>query len=348
MINNWKQVFLNNKANLKDAMKILNDFASRIVIIVEESNNNLVGTITDGDIRRGLLRGLTLEASVVEVMNTSPVTASFSMNSDTIHNILRQEGILAIPIVDNNKKVVGLETIDSLDINSNSDVSVVLMAGGFGKRLYPLTNNLPKPMLTVGIKPILENIIENFVSQGFRNFYISTFYKSEIIKNHFKDGRHLAANIQYINEEEPLGTAGALWFLKDKIKTPFIVMNGDLLVKINFKHLIDFHLNYNALATMCVRESTYQVPYGVVTMDDVNILKIQEKPTYSYFINAGIYCLNNIVFDFFNKNQYINMPTLFQEIINAGKTVCAFPIHEYWVDIGSMDDYQKATLGYVT
>ncbi len=346
MINNWQDITVKKTAILKEAMNILNTFASRIVLVSEE-NDRLIGTITDGDIRRGLLRGLTLTSNVAEVMNCSPLVATLDQTQDSIQNLLQQHSILAIPIVDETKKIIGLETINSINATKNMDVDVVLMAGGFGKRLQPLTEHTPKPMLPLGTKPILEHIIEDFVAQGFKNFYISTYYKSDIIKDYFKDGQTFGANIQYIEEDEPLGTAGVLYLLKDKIKSSFIVMNADLLVKVNFKNLIEFHENHHTLATMCVRLSSHQVPYGVVELEDLVVKSISEKPNYSYFISAGIYCFNKQVFNYINKKEYLDMPTLFQTIINEQNNVHAFPIHEYWIDIGRVDHLNRAREDYL-
>ncbi len=344
MINNWKNICINKDATLKEAMQNLNEFALRITLVVNDKYH-LIGTVTDGDIRRGLLRGLVLEAKVSEVMNTQPLVTSIERSPELIQVILNHNSLLAIPIVNSENIVVGLETIESLDEKHNgANFDVVIMAGGFGKRLHPLTATIPKPMLQLGTKPILGHIIEDFISQGFKKFYISTHYKSEVIKDHFKNGQQLGVNIEYIEEDEPMGTAGVLYFLKDKLRSPFIIMNGDLLVKINFRSLIDFHKNHNALATMCIRQSSYKIPYGVVELEDMNIKTIAEKPLYSYFINAGIYCVNNKIFEFIYKKEYLDMPTLFQKIINSGNLVCAFPVCEYWVDIGCMEEYQKAEI----
>lgn len=340
-MHNWKKAVLGADATLKDAMHSLNKQIGRIVLILQ-NDGRLLGTITDGDIRRGLLRGLTLDDGVSEVMNHSPLVAFPAQTKESMHTILRQHSILAIPIIDNERRVVGLETIDSVEEKSHNNMDIVLMAGGFGKRLLPLTEHTPKPMLPLeGSKPMLQGIIEEFVRQGFCNIYISTHYKPDVIKNYFKDGQEFGCTINYTHEVEPLGTAGALSFLKDKIKKSFIVMNADLSVKINYMNLIDFHQTNGALATMCVRRADYQVPYGVVELEGLHIKKIQEKPCYTHFINAGIYCFSNNIFDYIGYDQYLDMPALFQKVIEDGQCVTAFPIHECWVDIGIIDQYKR-------
>jgi len=341
MIHNWQDITVTENATLRDAMSILSRFSLRIVL-VRDDHGHLIGTITDGDIRRGLLKSLTLNDAVAQIMNRSPLVAFPYQTIDIVHDILRQHSILAIPIIDNERKIIGLETIESTEATSGIDIDVVLMAGGIGKRLLPLTQLTPKPMLPLkGSKPMLESIIEEFVRQGFRRFYISTHYKPEVIRNYFKDGKGFGCTIHYTHEQEPLGTAGALSLLKEKLNNSFIVMNADLSVKINYRNLIEFHQHHNALATMCVRRMEYQVPYGVVELEDLHIRGIQEKPHHAYLINAGIYCFDNEIMGYITHNRYLDMDILFQRIIQDRKKVNAFPIHEDWVDIGRLDDYKK-------
>jgi dTDP-glucose pyrophosphorylase len=339
MINNWKSISLAKDDNIKEAMQKLDDSGLRITFVID-ANDCLIGTVTDGDIRRGLLSGLGFEAPVSRVMKSNPICVLGDATKETIHDILRKASVLAVPVVDDNKKIIGLETIDSVDDGSHTDAAVVLMAGGFGKRLYPLTDNLPKPMLPLGEKPILEHIIEDFKSQGFKNFYITTHYKAEVIREYFNKN-HLGVNIEYIIEDKPLGTAGSLFFLKEKIHSDFFVMNADLLVKTNFKNLLSFHQKHSEIATMCVKQHSYQVPFGVVSLENMGVVEIIEKPLYSHFISSGIYCFNKNIFEFCDQKKHIDMPTLLQNVIASHRKICAFPIHEYWVDVGCMDDYQK-------
>lgn len=345
MINDWKQISLAQDATIKEAMQKLNDSGLRITLVVD-ANDCLIGTVTDGDIRRGLLSGLNLESAAALVMNCNPVCIASDATKEAIHDILHHASVLALPVVGDHKKIIGLETIDSVDDDHNTDATVVLMAGGFGKRLYPLTDSLPKPMLPLGKKPILEHIIEDFKLQGFKNFCITTHYKADLIKEHFNKN-HLDVNIEYVTEDEPLGTAGSLFFLKEKIHSDFLVMNADLLVKTNFKNLLVFHRKNNEIATMCVKQHSYQVPFGVVSIENMNVLSITEKPLYSHFINSGIYCFSKSIFEFCSQKKYMDMPNLLQNLIIANKKICAFPIHEYWVDVGCMDDLNNARKDYV-
>ena len=339
MISNWKNIALHDNASLKDAMKALDSSGLRVTFVID-SDEHLLATVTDGDIRRGLLNGLGIDAPVALVMKNNPISISCDATKDVIQEILRNASVLALPVVDEKNRVIGLETIDTVGDAFHTDTTVVLMAGGFGKRLLPLTDNLPKPMLPLGKKPIIEHIIEDFKLQGFKNFCITTHYKAEVIQGHFEKNP-LNVNITFVNEDEPLGTAGSLFLLKDMLESDFFVMNADLLVKTNFKNLLVFHKKNNEIATLCVKQHSYQMPFGVVHVEDANVVNIIEKPLYSHFINSGIYCFSKNIFEFCSKKMYMDMPTLLQNLITANKKICAFPIHEHWVDIGCMDDYQR-------
>ena len=217
------------------------------------------------------------------------------------------------------------------------------MAGGFGSRLQPLTDNCPKPMLKVGPRPLLETIILRLKAQGFRNFYISIYYLAEQIKEHFGDGSQFGVNVNYVVEDSPLGTGGALSMLPPSIsKLPLLMLNGDILTNIDFKQLLEYHNKNNNAATMCVKQYQYQVPYGVIEGDGHIVTSINEKPTHSFFVNAGIYVLNNSIVTSLDNKEVKDMPSLLEEKMESGETVSMFPIHEYWLDIGRMEDLQRA------
>ncbi|MBT7556012.1 NTP transferase domain-containing protein, partial [Candidatus Woesearchaeota archaeon] len=236
----------------------------------------------------------------------------------------------------------GLETLQNLVEKPKYDNPVFLMAGGFGTRLHPLTKNTPKPLLKVGVKPILETIIEQFINYGFHNFYISTHFKSEQIRDYFKNGELHNISIKYLHEDTPLGTAGSLGLLPNNLPDlPMIVMNGDLLTKVDFRHLLDFHGNHNCEATMCVREYDFQVPYGVVEIDNYKIKKIKEKPVHKFFVNAGIYVLSRNLINKVDGKSYLDMTDFLEKELSSDG-VCPFLIHEYWLDIGRIDEYEKA------
>jgi len=337
----WRKVLLNPDDSLDTAIKVLHEGGCRIALVSDE-HGRLLGTITDGDIRRTLINQSTMASLASMIMNSNPITVDNKVGNKEILALMSSQGFLHMPIIDKDGILCGLETLQNLIEKPKYDNPVFLMAGGFGTRLHPLTKNTPKPLLKVGVKPILETIIEQFINYGFHNFYISTHFKSEQIRDYFKTGDMYGVKIKYVHEDTPLGTAGSLGLLPDNLPDlPIIVMNGDLLTKVDFKNLLDFHYENNTEATMCVREYDFQVPYGVIETDNYEIKKIEEKPVHSFFVNAGIYVLNKNLVNKVDGKSYLDMTDfLNKELDNGG--VSAFPIHEYWLDIGQMDEYEKA------
>lgn len=315
---------------------------SRQIALVVVGDHNLLGTVTDGDIRRGLLRGIGLERPVKEVMNASPLTARAGQGRDAVLRLMREREIHQIPIVDGTGRVVDLETLDELIQQDELDVWVVLMAGGLGTRLRPLTENIPKPLLPVGGRPLMETIVENFARQGFRRIFLSVNYKAEMFEQQFGDGSAYGVRIEYIYESERKGTAGALSLLPERPSGPLIVMNGDLLTTVNFRQFLDFHREHKAWATMGVREYSFQVPYGVVETDRHQLVSITEKPVQKCFISAGMYLLEPQALDLIPPAEYYDMPALFQAVIAKNGEASVFPVREYWLDIGRLDDLERA------
>ncbi|MFY8272911.1 nucleotidyltransferase family protein [Pseudoalteromonas sp. SSDWG2] len=340
----WQKILLGPSRPLREALEVINTQASRVVLVVDE-NQQLKGVVTDGDIRRALLQNLGLDVPLSQVMNTNPIIAAKGTDKDKLIDIMENKGILSIPIVDNGK-VVGLETLQQFLSKPKYDNPVFLMAGGFGTRLRPLTDDCPKPMLQVGSKPILETVLQSFVKAGFRNFYISTHYMPEQIEDHFGDGSKWGVSIKYVYEDTPLGTGGALGLLPKDLPDdlPLIMMNGDVLTKVDFARLLEFHCDNQADATMCVREYEYQIPYGVINGQGNRIIDMEEKPIQRFFVNAGIYVVSPQVVKSVPYNFNIDMPTILEQQIDINKQVLMFPIHEYWLDIGRMDDFNRAQI----
>ena len=341
MHNQIKNIVLSKEDTILKALELLDLYALRIVLVVDE-NNHLLGSITDGDIRRGLLKGQDLHASVESIMHTSP----YSIEEDKLTNrqifeIMREKRYLALPVIKDGQ-LVNIITLDDLIRTKRKENPVFIMAGGFGTRLRPLTDKCPKPMLPIGGKPLLETIISSLKEQGFYKFYISTHYLPEIIQNYFGNGEKFDIQIQYVHESEPLGTGGALSLLpRQEVDLPFIVINGDVLTNMNFSKLIDFHISQNAVATMCVREFQYQIPYGVVNSEQNNIQSMTEKPSYYFDINTGIYVISPTLLEQVEA-QFIGMPTILEQQIEKSQKVVSYPLHEYWLDIGHMEDYNRA------
>ncbi|WP_417333251.1 nucleotidyltransferase family protein [Halarcobacter sp.] len=336
---------LSVNASIKEALEIIDTGAIRIAIVVDD-NEKVLGTITDGDIRRGFLIGLDLTSSIKDLYFKKPTLANINDSKESIIQKALSKKLYQIPIVDDKGRLVDIEDLASLIRVTKRRNRVILMAGGLGTRLRPLTEGIPKPLLKVGNKPILETIIENFAKYGFVNITISVNYKADMIKEYFGDGSNFGVNIDYIEETKRLGTAGALSLLKEKPIEPFFVMNADLLTNINFTHLLDFHSFENAIATMCVREYNYQVPYGVIETDESKIISIKEKPIEKFFVNAGIYALSPQVFEYIPNNEFFDMPTLFEKLIEKELKTISFPLHEYWLDIGRMSDFEQAQSEY--
>ncbi|MGR7908451.1 nucleotidyltransferase family protein [Lysinibacillus capsici] len=340
----WQKTLVNQNHTLLETMKIIDDSSLQFAVVVDEEQH-LLGTVTDGDIRRGILRGEGLDVKITSIMNPNPITAKSGQRYHKYKQLMKSKMLKQLPIVDEDNRIINILFADNIETTLNKN-TVVLMLGGLGTRLRPLTNDTPKPMLRVGNKPILETIIEGFKQYGYTNFIFSVNYKKEVIQDYFQNGEAFDVTIEYIEEDKKMGTAGALSLLKKRPTKPFFVMNGDLLTQINFDQLMQFHMNHNSIATMCVREYEYQIPYGVIEIDGTDLVTIREKPIHRSFVNAGIYVLNPEVFNYIPHNEYYDMPTLFEQLIDKNKKTSVFPIHEYWLDIGRMDDFNKANDNY--
>lgn len=344
----WTKTFLPLGASLAEAIRVLEGTPYKICLVTDE-RERLLGTITDGDVRRAILRGNNLDAPARNAMMTTPTTGLQGDSPETLRDLMIKLDLSQIPILDSQGRVAGLVTRKALaHAGEPRDNWVVLMAGGLGNRLRPLTEDLPKPLLRVGRKPLLETILETLRSHEFRNFYISVNYKGEMIKDHFGDGGKWKCNIRYLEERDRLGTAGALSLIEDAPTQPLLVMNGDVLTNVDFSSLLDFHAEQGAKATMCVREFDFQVPYGVVNIDEHRITGIVEKPVHSFFVNAGIYVIDPSLLELVPKSGGIDMPDLFSKALELGMPTAAFPIREYWTDIGRIDDFHRANGDYAS
>jgi dTDP-glucose pyrophosphorylase/CBS domain-containing protein len=342
-LKSWESVLIGPQTTLAEAISTMDAGGLRIAVVVD-NERQVLGTLTDGDVRRALIRRDDLSTPVCRVMFGTPLTARADTKREQLLALMERQQLLQIPLVDGAGHIVGLETIHGLLHRRHKPNAVFLMAGGFGTRLQPLTDDCPKPLLKVGDKPILELILQAFVEAGFQRFFISTHYKGGMIREHFGDGSRWGASIRYIHEDVPLGTAGALGLLpRDEIREPLLMMNGDLLTKLDFDSLLAFHSTHApAAATMCVREYEYRVPYGVVEGEGHRIRSMVEKPVHRFFVNAGIYVIAPELLAHVVPGQSIDMPTLLEQRMGRGDAVHMFPIHEYWLDIGRMEDFQRA------
>ena len=341
MYKDWQKTLTPPTTSIIEAMRLIDKVALQILLVTDQ-DKTLLGTITDGDIRRAILRGGSMEDPIEGVMNTKPTTFAVDESMADMLVAMRLLKISKVPVVDHLNRVVRLEIIDELLRPTPKDNPVVIMAGGLGSRLDSLTKNCPKPLLQVGHQPVLQTILENFVVYGFHNFYFSLNYKAEMIEEFFGNGSKWDVSIKYIHEDKRMGTAGALSLLPEKPDIPLFVMNGDILTKVNFLQLLDFHIEHRAAATMCAFKYGLQIPYGVLQIDRDSLIKIDEKPVQSFFVNAGIYVLEPQVLAHIPADTFFDMPSLYEKLIESKKEAAVFPLREYWIDIGHMSDFERA------
>ena len=338
------EIKINQNASIKEALEVIDKGAIKVAVVLSD-DGLLLGILNDGDIRRALLKGMSLGDSIAGIINKHPVVANINDTKERILELANEKKLHQIPIISNGK-LIGIQDIREFLAPKNKPNKVILMVGGLGTRLRPLTNDVPKPMLDVGNKPILHTIVENFAKYGYTDIIMCVNYKSEIIKEYFGNGDKFGVKIEYVLENKRMGTAGALSLLQKRPKDDFFVMNGDLLTNVNFEYLHEYHKDSNALASICIRKYEMQVPYGVVNVRANKVTSIEEKPTQSFFVSAGIYMFSPIVLDFIPKGVFYDMPTLFSELLKHDFPIHPFPIREYWLDIGRMDEYRRANDEY--
>lgn len=340
-INAWQATLLPLGSTIQQAIYSL-EVSGLQIVLATKNGNKLVGTLTDGDIRRAFLRGLSLESSIDEVINPKPLIVPPEISRDVVLQLMQMNKLHQLPVVDADGVVIGLHVWDSIVAPTVLENWMVIMAGGKGTRLRPHTENCPKPMLEIGGKPMLEHIIERAKRDGFNHFLISLHYLGEMIEDYFGDGGKLGVNISYIHEDVPLGTAGSLSLMTSRPMLPFIVTNGDVLTDIHYNDFLDFHIRQCAHATMAVRQHEIQNQFGVVRTNGVEIEGFEEKPVYRSHVNAGIYVLSPNVLDHLECGEHCDMPTLFERIKKKDGRTIVYPMHEPWLDVGRPEDLYKA------
>ena len=337
-----RDLLIGRGASILEALQHIEKGAAQIAFILDE-DERLVGAVTDGDVRRGILRGIGLDAPVTAVMNPAPLTVPDDTSQEAALALMRAHSIHQLPVIDSERRVVSIITLDGVLRAARQSTTVVLMAGGLGSRLRPLTDHTPKPLLPIGGRPLLEITIENLARQGFGRFILSVNYRAEMFRAHFGEGQRLGVDIDYLHESERLGTAGALRLLPRQPEAPIIVMNGDILTNLDARRLVDFHKERNVAATMCVREYEWHIPYGVVRITaDGHLAGFEEKPRRSEFVNAGIYVLSPPALDLVSGSGVLDMPTLFERVAVTFGPPAVYPLNAYWLDIGHLDDLQRA------
>lgn len=315
--------------------------AEKQIVVVVDKLRHLLGLITDGDVRRAVLENIPMDTPASEVMQRSFIACAYGTSLFDIYELMQVKSVRHIPLVGDDGTLEDLAWISDLILQPKLSVPAVVMAGGFGHRLRPLTQHMPKPMLPVGDRPLLELMIQQLKDAGIHRVHVSTHFQGDKIVNHFGDGCDFGVDISYLNEDQPLGTAGILSKLNGS-QEPIFVINGDILTRIDFRSMLSFHLDHNADLTVAVRQYDMEVPYGVLECTGPQVENISEKPTYRFFVNAGIYILQPTSYHFIPENQRFDMTDLIEALISARRTVVSFPITEYWLDIGKPNDYQKA------
>ena len=336
---NWKKTIISEKSNIRDAAKNLNFFSAKICLVTNQKNQ-LVGTITDGDIRRGFLNGYKLSDKVEKIINKKFVSIKKGSSLKSAYRVMKSLNINYLPVLEN-KMLVNLYFYENNLFNNKIDNDFIIIAGGFGKRLYPITKNIPKPMVRIKNKPILEHIIINARNEGFYKFTIVVHHLKDKIINYFKDGSKFGVNIEYVVEKKPLGTAGGLSLLKKKISKNIIITNADMLSNLNFKDLLNYHKSNKSDATVGVKVMSTKENYGLVDLKGINIVKFKEKPTLHRFINCGVYALNTQSLKKLTMNKQIDMITFLQNLKNDKKKIIAFPVYEGWLDLGNRKNLKK-------
>ncbi|MDO8652477.1 MAG: nucleotidyltransferase family protein [Undibacterium sp.] len=337
----WLQAILPTNATIGQAIRSLDQTAIKIVMVVN-AMGVLEGTISDGDIRRGLLKGLDLSSPITIVIHHNSLVVPPELGRELVMQLMVANKIQQIPVVDAQHRVVGLHLWDEITTPPNRDNLMIIMAGGMGTRMRPHTENCPKPLLAVAGKPMLEYIIERAKLEGFNHFVLAVHYLGHMIEAQFGDGGRLGVQIDYLREKSPLGTAGALSLLCPLPDAPFVVTNGDVITDIRYGELLDFHTRHAAAATMAVRVHEWQHPFGVVQMQGVEIVGIEEKPISRSHINAGVYALDPTALSALTSDEHCDMPTLFERLQARNERTVAYPMHEPWLDVGRPDDLKRA------
>ena len=339
--NLWQKAVVSADATIQQAIRALDQAAIKIVLVINE-DNELQGTVSDGDIRRGLLKGLDLNSAIATVIHRNALVVPPGMGRETVMQLMVANKIQQIPVVDERRHVVGLHLWDEITTPPLRSNLMVIMAGGKGARLRPFTENCPKPLVPVGGKPMLEHIIERAKLEGFSHFVLAINYLGHMIEEYFGNGERLGVRIDYLREQEPLGTAGALSLLNPRPDLPIVVTNADVITDIRYGELLDFHVHHEAVATMAVRIHEWQHPFGVVQTRGVDIVGFEEKPIARNHINAGVYALSPEALNALSGEAHCDMPSLFERLQSQGGRTVAYPMHEPWLDVGRPDDLNRA------
>ena len=339
------QYLISPNITIMEALKAFERVSSKCLVVVDESNM-LLGTVSDGDLRRAILKNPDLGIDIKEIYNKNPVLITSNDKSEDYQNIFLKNKLDVLPLVNKNNKVINVinwhDTFKEAEDRKPLNTSVVIMSGGKGTRMQPFTDVLPKPLIPIKGKTILEHIISQFLEYSINDFYLTLNFKSKIIKAYFEDLDN-EYNIEFIEEKEPLGTASSLQLLPNDISSPFFVTNCDTLINLDLNDIYNFHEEGKYEITLVASATKYDIPYGTCVLNSEGELKeISEKPSFNFLVNSGMYLLNSSVMDLIPKTGKYDITTLIEDTIKAGKKVGVFPIKsEDWKDIGQWAEYKK-------
>ena len=337
---NYKNHLINSGTQIKEALAQLDKLAQDAIIFVVDENERLIGALTDGDVRRGLLKGISIDQPLNLIIQPNP---KFIQKGDfDIKKIIeyRDSNFRIIPVIDKADKIVNV--INFRELHSYLPVDAVIMAGGKGQRLLPLTLNTPKPLLVIGEKPIIDHNISRLASFGIDDFWISVKYLGEQIENYFGDGSNRNINFKYIWEDEPLGTIGAVSKIKDFNHEYILISNSDILTNLDYEHFFLDFIDKDADISIVTIPYQVNIPYAVLETNNSRVYSFKEKPTYTYYSNGGIYLIKRSALSFIPKDTFFNATDLIEILIKYNKKVFSYPLVGYWLDIGRPDDYEKA------
>lgn len=340
MKDSLKKLLIYKNYSIRRTLKAIDSGAKGIALLIDD-NERLIGTVTDGDVRRALLKDISLDDPVENIVHYNPVIVKENMTKEEMKDIFIRKAVKDIPVIDNNNRIIDIISINDVLLPDGKKNPVVIMAGGLGTRLKDLTKEIPKPMLKVGNNPILQHIISNFKQYGYNKMLFCVNYKSEIIENYFQDGIAYGVKIDYIKETKRLGTAGGIKLAEEYINEPFFVINGDIFTNLNVENMMKFHLQNEFDITIGTRKHYFQIPYGVIETKNNNVISLREKPEIEYLINAGVYCLKPDLIKLIPRNKYFEITDLINLCINSGKRIGSYEIKDYWMDIGRIEDYNE-------
>ena len=342
----FERMLIAPDASVRDAIRAIDAGVAHLALVVDEERR-VLGTVTDGDVRRALLHGVDLDAPVAPIVHRDPVTATLGTGDDALLHLMAEHGVEQVPLLAGDR-VVDVVLVRDM-AQAATDNRVVIVAGGEGRRLRPLTDDVPKPMLDVGGKPLLEHALERVRDAGFSKAFLLVGYRAEAIESHFGDGSELGLDLEYVREPEPRGSAGGLHFVREELDRPFVVMNADLVTGVNFDALLRFHRAEGNVVTVGVKQYLLEVPYGVVELDGTAVSAVREKPEVKFLVNAGIYALSPEAVDYLpDRAGEVHMTDLIDATLAAGARVGSFPVHEHWLDIGHVADYERAIEEHAT